>query len=382
MITSVLSSGIPDVDYYAPRFEVHVDGRAVNAEVLGDVLSLRVSQKKNGIANFDMTLTNWEDVIGQSPRFKYSDSDTFNIGTELRVDMGYADKLTPMMNGQVNSLSPKFPESGTPTVSVRGVNALARLKGSKPQDRDPLVHKDTTDWEVAQLVAARNGIPIRVTEDGPVRETIVQRRDQSDAEFLLELAKKIEFNLFMLTDPKTKRDILYFVKPSDGRDAKPIQVFEYEWGLSLIEFSPKLSAAEQVSSVTVKGWNPRTKEPFEYTATERDLPKTEGSGATGPSATKDISSRGKAEVIVNASVLNQEEARSLAISKLAQRAYQYKTGSGRVMGQPNMKPGDNVLLKGLGKRFSGMWHVTQVDHNIGTSGYMTSFQVERLKENA
>lgn len=382
MIMSSLSSGFPDVEYYAPRFEVLANGRAVNSAILGDVLSLRVTLKKNGVANFDLTLSNREDVLGKSPQFKYSDSDTFNIGTELRIYMGYADKVIPLMNGQVNSLSPKFPESGTPTISVRGASSLFRLRGSKPQDGDKLIHKEVTDWEVAQIVAARNQIPIRVTREGPVRETIVQNRDQDDAAFLLHLSKQIEFDLFMQTDPNSELDTLHFVKPTDGRDAKAIQVFEFEWGKSLIEFSPKLSAAEQVSSVTVKGWNPRTKKPFEYTATERDLPKTEGRGATGPSAAKDVSPRGKAEVIVNASVLNQEEARSLAISKLASRAYLYKTGSGRVIGQPKMRPGDNVLLKGLGQRFSGMWHISLVDHSIGPSGYATSFQVERLKEKA
>lgn len=382
MIRSTLSAGLPAVSTYAPRLEVAANGRLVQSEILGDVLSARVTLQKNGVANFDLSLANWADVTGRAPVFKYSDSDTFNIGTELQIRMGYADQVIPLMNGQVNSLSPRFPESGTPTVSVRGASSLFRMRGSKPKDGEQLIYQDVADWQVAQVVAARNQIPIRVTQEGPTRDTVVQKRDQDDAAFLLELARNNEFDLYLQIDPDSGLDMLHFVKPTDGRDSQSIRVFEFEWGSSLIEFSPKLSAVDQVSSVTVKGWDARSKQPFEYTATERDLPRTEGSGATGPKAAEQVSPRGKSEVIVDASVVNIEEARALAISRLAARAYQYKTGSGRVMGQPRMRPGDNVLLSGLGHRFSGTWHITQVDHQIGTSGYLTSFQVERLKEKA
>lgn len=379
--TSHLKPGIPQVEYYAPRLRVISGGRVLSSEVMGDVLQVKVTMKKNAMTTFNLSLSNWEDNISGSPRFKYSDSNTFDIGTELRIELGYADELIALVNAQVNSLSPKFPESGTPTIDVSGTNAIFRLKGSKPQKEDQLSFVDKTDWQIAQLIAARNRLPIQVTREGPIHDQVVQKRDQDDASFLLDRAKRIEFDVFMQPD-RNGRDTLYFVKPQDGRDASPIMVFDFKWGENLIEFSPKQSASDQVSSVTVKGWDPKTKTPIEYTATDRDLPITGGSGKSGPSTAKAISPRGKADVIVDASVLSEEEARRLAVSRLARRAYQYKTGSGRVIGQPKMRPGDNVNLSGLGKRFSGMWHITQVDHSFGGSGFTTSFQVERLRENA
>ncbi len=39
-----------------------------------------------------------------------------------------------------------------------------------------------------------------------------------------------------------------------------------------------------------------------------------------------------------------------------------------------------VDLIGLGKRFSGQYYVTKVDHTIGGSGYQTQFEVEKLKD--
>jgi phage protein D len=380
ILRSLLKSGLPDVAYYAPRFRVLNGGRLLQDDVLGDVQQVQVTMQKAGMTRFNLTLTNWEDNVSKFPKFKYSDSETFNIGTELRIEMGYADDLVPLVTGQVATLAPKFPESGTPTIDVSGANSLFRLKGTKPKSGDRLVFPDMADWQVAQEVASRNGIPIIVTREGPIHKNVIQKRDQDEATFLLDLATRNEFDLYMLPDRNTEIDTLHFMKPTDGRDGQAIVVFQFTWGQDLIEFSPKLSVSDQVSSVTVRGWDPRTKRAVEYTATERDLPSSEGSGASGPKAAAKVSPRGKEDVIVDSAVTTEEAARQLAVSRLVQRSYTYKTGSGRVMGQPRMRPGDNLDLQGLGKRFSGMWHIIQVDHTLGESGYTTAFEVERLME--
>ena len=368
------------VEQYAPRFRVSARGANLEAEVLNDVLQVRVTLEKDNLTSYSLTLNNWQEDFVRLPRFKYSDSDTFNIGTELRIEMGYGNEMLTLVSGPVTSLSPSFPESGTPTLEVGGKNPLFRLKNSKPKDNDCVTFKEKEDWEIASEIAMRNEIPIEVTKQGPKRREVIQKRDQDEATFLLDLAKRIEFDLFMLPDQKTGVEKLYFVKPQDGRDARPVTVFEYTWGENLIEFTPKLSVEDQVSAVTVRGWDPRTKQTVQYRATAQDLPVADGAGNSGATASMSASPRGKEDVIVDASVMDIEEAKKLAISRLTQSAYRYKTGSGRVMGEPKMRPGDNLQLRGIGKRFSGLWHVVQVDHSFGSGGFITSFQVEKLKE--
>ena len=75
---------------------------------------------------------------------------------------------------------------------------------------------------------------------------------------------------------------------------------------------------------------------------------------------------------------SQEEAKKLAISLLAERAYEFITGSGQVIGLPDLRPGDNVFLKNLGKRFSGEYYVKKVEHSLGNNGYTTNFDVRRV----
>jgi phage protein D len=76
-------------------------------------------------------------------------------------------------------------------------------------------------------------------------------------------------------------------------------------------------------------------------------------------------------------VSSAQEARDLAISLLRERAYEYITGSGQVIGLPDLRPGDNVELDGLGKRFNGTYYVLKVEHTLGTSGYQTRFDVRK-----
>jgi uncharacterized protein len=74
-------------------------------------------------------------------------------------------------------------------------------------------------------------------------------------------------------------------------------------------------------------------------------------------------------------VMSEEEARRLAEGRLADRAYEYLTGRGRVIGLPDLRPGVNLFLVGLGERFSGRYYVTKATHTLGNSGYTTEFEV-------
>jgi len=376
---STIQSGLPKVDYYAPNYRIEIEGAELDPSTKGDVLDLKVTMEKENLTGFSLTINNWDD---RSLSFKYSDGDTFSVNQRILIEMGYADRLVSMVQGQITSMSPKFPQSGSPTLEVAGTDRLFSLKNSKPKDGDILSYVDKADWQIAQAVADRNGLPIEVTKAGPVHPLVVQEKDQDDARFLLDRARRIDFDFYMQTDPKSHKDKLYFVKPRDGRDGETIRVYEFEWGKTLMSFSPKLNISDQVSEVTVRGWNPRTKTVIVAKATAADLPRSEGRGSNGPAlaARSSTGGSGKQDFIVDAAVLNQEEAKKLAVSRLVEKAYGYVTGSGQVIGIPDLRPGDNVKLSGLGTRFSGQYYVRKVDHSLGSSGYLTQFEVSTLRD--
>jgi phage protein D len=368
---SQLQSGLP-VEYYAPDYLIEVRDQALDQEARGDVIDLKVTLQKDNIGNFTLNVNNWDDKL---LAFKYSDGDTFKLGNEIHVRLGYVDNLVSVMRGIVTSLAPQFPESGSPTLTVVCQDSLVKLKGKMPAEGEQKTFVDMYDWEIAQVVAQRNGLRFNATQEGPRHEQVVQK-NQDEARFLIERAKRIDFDCFIAVDPDSGHDTLNFVRPDDGRDGAPVRIYAFEWGKSLISFTPTLSLANQVGSVTVRGWDARTRQAIHYTATRDDLPGLPAGGTSGPAAAADALNN-RADMVVDRPVLSTEEARALAISLLRERARTFNTASGQVIGLPDLRPGDKVDIRGVGTRFSGTYEVTKVEHALGGSGFTTRFDVQQ-----
>ena len=86
---------------------------------------------------------------------------------------------------------------------------------------------------------------------------------------------------------------------------------------------------------------------------------------------------GRQDVVIGASVTTQAEADALARALLRQRAYEFITGRGEIIGLPDLRPGDTMTISGLGDRFSGTYYVQRVEHEIGSGGYGTRFEVRK-----
>jgi Bacteriophage probable baseplate hub protein len=372
---AAVKSGLPQTDYYAPAFKIVVEGTDLAPETLREILEVKVVMDMDNMTSFDFVIANPWHYKDPETTFKYSDSKLFDVGNRVHVEMGYVDRRLPMVAGIITKLSPKFPESGPPTIAVSGQDNLVKLRDKKPGKGDVKYYTKKKDWQIAQVVAARNKLAVKVTEDGPEHPIVVQR-NQDDATFLMERAKRIDFDCYIDVDPATDKDTLFFVKPSDGRASSQRVTYVFEWGKSLVSFTPELTAARQVSRVTVKGWDARKKASISATATKADLAGKKSAGTSGPEvAEKKLDE--KEEVVVDWPVQTQEEAKALAVSLLRERAYEFLKGTGQAIGLPDMRPGDNVEIKGIGLRFSGQYYVTRVEHAIGNNGYTTGFTVRR-----
>src|SRR5205823_5622217 len=106
-----------------------------------------------------------------------------------------------------------------------------------------------------------------------------------------------------------------FVKPTDGRAASQRLTYKFEWGKNMVSFTPELTAARQVSKVTVKGWDPTKKQAITATATKADLAGNKSPGTSGPEVAETKLDK-KEEIVVDWPVQTKEEAKALAVSLL------------------------------------------------------------------
>ncbi|MBP2330400.1 phage protein D [Kibdelosporangium banguiense] len=379
-------------DRYAPEFEVHIEGLEMDPTTKNDIIDIKVHRDIDEMSGFDLELNNWDD---RTLKFKHSDSAKLQLGARVSVRLGYADKLMTVATGTISTLSPKFPDAASPTISISGVDGLLRFKERKPAENEEKIYLNVTDWQIAEKIARRNKLRIEVTQEGPTHDRVVQK-NQDDGAFLMERAKRLDFDCYILPDPQTGEETLYFIKPTDGRDGRPIRLFQlaYAPGLAtgptavpadlipnLLDFTPTLTVSKQVSKVTVRGWDPRTKQAIAFTASAENLPAGENKadGQSGPEVAQNTMG-GRQEVLVDAPVTSDQEARELAISLLRERAYEFITATGRVAGLPELRPGDNLEIYGLGKRFSGTYFVKRVEHALNTSGFFTTFTGRRIHQ--
>jgi uncharacterized protein len=374
---SALVQSMPGQDFYVPRFEARVGERPLDRSVVHDITTVTYRDSLTEIDGFDITINNWD---AEHRRFKYSDSRLFDPGRKLELWMGYhgRDGLTRMLTGQITALKPSFPSSGQPTLVISGLNLLHGLRRKKESE----TYLNKTDSEIAQTIVARlsgNGVTFQLDAPGAAGERphdYVFQDGRTDAEFLLERARSIGYDLFV-SEPENGGDpTLYFGPSTRVRDA----AYKLVYGGSLIQFTPKLSTALQVGKVTVRGWNALTKEAITATVTRAEL--ATGRADAGQEEDPGQAFRDREEVITNRPVATEAEARTLARETLERIAKDTITGSGSVVGAPDLRAGTVLALDGLGDRFSGRYFVTATTHTIGDGGYTTQFECRREEPRA
>jgi uncharacterized protein len=231
-------------DFYVPAFLIRIGLRDLKDE-MRDIQSVSYTDSLTEIDSADITVNNWDP---ETRRFKYSDGDTFNPWKEIEVFMGYfqngCDNRRLMLSGHITTMTPNFPSSGGPTLTVRALNMLHRFRFKQETKRFSLIQ----DSNVAvQLVG---GIAEQVKQSTPnillqLDDTDVKRNlehegiipslamdNQFPIMFLMERARRIGYEL-TITEGKPRPDkkralVVHFRPPSYV--VRPTYVLE--WGVS------------------------------------------------------------------------------------------------------------------------------------------------------
>ena len=382
--------------FYVPQFELHIEHANLPRDVLRDVVQLTYHDNIKEIDGFEITVNNWDPTTRD---FKYVGAETpasLKAGTdeglrhrlfepcgkEVSVRMGYLNKLQLMMKGVFTTMEPSFPSGGGPTLTVRGLNVLHQLR-KKPYTYAWTSMKDSEIAEnLATLTDRKTGqkrFPLPIVTDSNAKnlenpQDYVAQENMYDVDFLLWRARVRGYVVVVQeAGPAVRgsRHQLYF-GPSQDAGIRDV-TFELEWGKSLIDFRPTLTTANQVKSVTVHGWNRRTKEPIVETA-ELDDPRIKQNHDLHEFLTK---CDPREEVVVNEPIFTPAHAKDRAFAILSDRQKEIVKATGTTVGLPDLRAGRQVVIKGLGARFSGTYFVTDTTHTIGAGGYTTRFGARR-----
>lgn len=359
-------------NYFAPAFQVQVNGSRLQADVSMNIESVTVVSMPDSLDTFNFTITN------SLPDMRWThnptDASLFREGTSVSIAMGYVpDAMQPMIEGEITTISPTFPADGIPTVAIGGNTRMHRLRGSNKTK----TFQHTTDAQLVQQIAQDYQLQVQA-DDTQIQYEYLMQPNMSDFEFLKQRAAKINFEI--LIQGKT----LIFRKKLD----QP-QGYTLVWAgvqqafatgpntLPLKSFSPQLDALAPKSNVQQRGYDVQSKQAFISNAGPSDQSTSMGGTQPGSNLPNDAYGHDRNEVQVTSPMSSQEEGDQRTKATLNDKALKTVTGTAETIGVPDLRAGQLVQLLGVGPRFAGQYKITQATHTIGASGYSTSLSVTR-----
>jgi uncharacterized protein len=390
-------------DFYVPRYEIKIAGVNLPLDVLRDVIQVTYKDSIKELDNFELSVNNWD---ADKKQFKYVGSETKDSLDEkspkfnplhrlfepcrhpVEVYMGYGGTLNLMLKGNFTTMEPNFPSGGASTLTVRGLNVLHELRTKQytyawVKEKESSIAKSfETLPDPDKRGKKRFPLPVEINKEALGKEEKIEyvaQNNQYDIEFLLGRARRIGYVVFIKEEEKNERGRvvkprrLYFGPSEVNHPGLRSVTFELKWGLSLIDFKPTLTTANQVKSVTVNGWNRATRKPIVGKASLDDKKFSLNGDLHKLLAKCDA----REERVVDEPVFTQKQADERARGILLDRSKELVKASGTCVGLPDLRAGQRVRIGNVGMRFDGEYFVTETTHTIGESGYTTKFSARR-----
>jgi phage protein D len=301
---------------------------------------------------------------------EWIDSSLLDVGSSVGISakaVGESTATEILTKGEITAIEPELTENGGTSVIIRGYDKSHRLhRGKKTR-----TFTEMSDSEIVKKIAQECGLTVKVEKTKASYDHIFQDY-QTDMEFIQDRARRVGYFAYVADGT------LHFCsKPGNGDGTVSL-----EWGQNLVEFQSRYTTAEQVAEVDVHGWDPKEKKAIiGKSKSPRGTPTVDGQSHGGDKANKAFSMTGVEEVLNNRPVRTQGEADVLAQAVLDERCHAFFHGEGTCRGNPAVRAGAEVELKGVGKRFSGRYRITRAVHRYDIEGYTTQFEISGYRAN-
>jgi phage protein D len=330
-------------------YQVKVDDETIKSSESAEITNITVDLEVDKLDMCSITFVDAARNVLKGARHK--------VGDKMEVQLGYDTGTKPLFLGELVALEPSWPEGGRAQLAIRGLDRLHRFK----RGTQIRFWEKKKDSDVVKQIAGELGLSSKIDATSEQHEYTLQN-NLPDAEFLKYLARRNHYELFV------KDQELNFIKPAAGGATE----VELKHGVDVMDLRMRLNAVGQVGEVIVRGWDVFQKKEITGKADKGKLSKG-GGKKYGIELAEGAFGASKAYV-TDYPVKNQGEANDLAKALLGGVAGSFLTGSGRCLGNPDIKPGATVNLKQFGD-YSGKYYVVATRHMINPQGYFTEFDI-------
>jgi phage baseplate assembly protein gpV/phage protein D len=317
-----------------PRIVIKVNGRPLSLEATG-LCEIRVQQRLSLPTLCELTFCSGDLAIeersGLAP------------GDQLRVAL--QNDPDALFVGEVTALEYIYQTTQGRELRVRGYDKLHRLR--KRQPVRALVDVELSEF-ASELVGPL-GLTVQAPRVGLLWKRLIQH-DQSDFDLLAQLTESsgLYFTL--------REDVLHLLSLEGTGEPVPLIL-----GESLLESRIEVNGEPCCRSVKAAGWNPLRVEGHRGTAENarvgREIPMEVSPELVNGSAER---------AVVGLAIQDDRQAEALAQAELDWRVAHEIVLSGVAEGNPRLRPGTPLELRGVTSKLAGRYVLTEVTHTLDT----------------
>lgn len=296
---------------------------------------------------------------------------------EIKVGGGDGSNKKTIFKGEIVGIEPAYKAGGEGSkVVIRAFNKLHRLlRGKKSK-----TFQQQSDQDIVSSIAGQYGLSPQCGSSPKITHEHVYQHAQTDLEFIRVRAARLGFHVWV-EDTK-----LFFDKPKKDVDSGIELKLDRDQHASLKAVHFRLTSANVVKKVVVRGWDPKKKEEIVGEEQAQSSPLGSSGAASASSSFGDT-----ATYTVDHPIYSVEEAKAIAKGKLEEHLMSYITGEAECRGNPDIKTGVVVKIvvnvDNTSDRFNGKYYVRGVTHKYthGTGGnpsggYVTIARLSRDAE--
>ncbi len=294
------------------------------------------------------------------------------VTSSVEIKIGEAGDS--IYKGEIVGLEPAYTGGEVQRMMIRAMNKMHKLTRVKKSR----TFADKTDQQILSQVVQDAGLTLDWKHEKSITYKHVYQHNQSSMEFLRTRAARMGCHVWCT-------DTTLHVKQPDLANDSGIELKisqEVGDGQQLRSFRPRVSSAPINKKVTVKGWNPETKELItgDYTGSSSPLGSQHATAASGDHGDQET-------FTVDHPIWSKEEAAAIAKAKFVDQSLTFMTGEAEAVGDPKYDLGTVVKLNinpaDSSDNFNGKYYVMGLTHRYTaggkdkTGGFVTHLRLAR-----
>ncbi|MHB1002096.1 MAG: phage late control D family protein [Armatimonadota bacterium] len=371
------------VETLQPTFIIEIEGNRLSKDITHEITSFIFEDNEEEMDIMEVTVTD--------RYLQFVDDPLFQEGNEIVARFGYVDNLSPKKVAVIKEIDYDFPETGEPTIRIKAYDKGYKLTGRQIQRVWQKPAPGILYSEMAEQIAREHGL-FSVVEQTAGRHLRVVQGNMSDAAFLKTLALKSRSTdgtagyVFFIQD----NELHFHTRKLGDRPGMVLEYFTDKEGV-LRSFQPSTqSQCVKGSGTETKsiGVDPRKKRHSEHKSND--------------ASTSDRTILGKKTYLVNGNTgeskyrkhesgkiipsyehsesrherSKHEPAHDHTESRFKDAELKQVEASAVTIGIPTLAAKQNIEIRGVGRKFSGIYWCSSVRH-VFQDGYSCELKLKR-----